>query len=212
MPHHYTCKQCGVSGTSFDHRQRYCSISCTNKSRRRSNSEKFWPKVDQSGGSDACWPWRGGLSTHGYGAFVWVDPSSGRRHTLPASRVAFFLTHGYWPNYACHHCDNRPCCNPQHLYDGTPLDNNLDAIRRGRARRPNQAGKCNGNAKLTEADVFCIRSQYAKGDVSHATLGKRYGVAASTIRNVVNGERWKNGPWPEPADAVTVVAAVEVAG
>lgn len=34
----------------------------------------------------------------------------------------------------CHICDNPPCCNPAHLYPGTPAQNMLDKVIRGRAR------------------------------------------------------------------------------
>jgi hypothetical protein len=34
--------------------------------------------------------------------------------------------------YACHHCDNFLCVNPDHIHIGTPSQNVNDAIRRGR--------------------------------------------------------------------------------
>jgi hypothetical protein len=37
--------------------------------------------------------------------------------------------------YACHHCDNKVCCNPAHLYEGTAQDNSDDAVTRGRTGR-----------------------------------------------------------------------------
>jgi len=35
---------------------------------------------------------------------------------------------------ALHHCDNPPCVNPEHLYEGTHADNIEDKVRRNRAR------------------------------------------------------------------------------
>ena len=32
----------------------------------------------------------------------------------------------------CHHCDNPPCINPQHLFIGSILDNTRDKCRKGR--------------------------------------------------------------------------------
>lgn len=34
--------------------------------------------------------------------------------------------------YACHHCDNRTCCQPEHLFEGTPSDNVQDMMAKGR--------------------------------------------------------------------------------
>ena len=35
---------------------------------------------------------------------------------------------------ALHHCDNPPCVNPDHLYEGSPQDNADDRVARGLAR------------------------------------------------------------------------------
>jgi len=54
-----------------------------------------------------------------------------------AHRVAFRLSSGPIPKGAiiCHHCDNPPCCNPEHLYAGTHQSNARDAQRRERHRK-----------------------------------------------------------------------------
>lgn len=81
---------------------------------------KFWLRV-RVGEPDECWPWTGGRSSTGYGYLYWY----GRK--MPAHRIAFFLTNGYWPEVTDHLCRNRPCCNPGHLEDVTDAEN----IRRG---------------------------------------------------------------------------------
>lgn len=87
----------------------------------------FWESVDMSAGPHGCWPWKKCLS-QGYGSFAV------KRKQFRANRVALELTDRL-PNEgecALHHCDNRACCNPLHLYWGTRLDNSRDAISRNR--------------------------------------------------------------------------------
>lgn len=99
----------------------------------------FWPHVDRSGGPDACWPWTRGRFDNGYGQV----PMPAGYSPLRAHRVALVLTCGEPDGHklACHHCDNRICCNPAHLYWGTQKQNLGDAAARGRLRRRNQYTK-----------------------------------------------------------------------
>jgi hypothetical protein len=94
---------------------------------------RFWERVDTSAGPDACWPWALGRNTMGYGRFY----LTGGRARL-ASRVAFVIANGREPKpgyVSCHTCDNPPCCNPAHLYEGTFADNRRDAVLRMRGLR-----------------------------------------------------------------------------
>lgn len=150
--------------------------------------ERFWSKVDQSGGPDACWPWTAGLDSHGYGSFR--SPGSSNRG---AHRFAFALTAGGIPSgmFVCHTCDNRRCCNPAHLWVGTNADNTRDRDIKGRRKGP--AGTENGNAKLSDDDIADIRTAYNLGE-SQRKLAARFGVCRGTIWRIVTGQMWRHLP------------------
>lgn len=152
--------------------------------RRRPLTERFWSKVDQAGGPDACWPWQG--STHkGYGQIEL------NQRPLIASRLSWELTNGPIPDgmYVCHACDNPPCCNPAHLFLGEPMVNTVDKVQKGRASGGCLPGEQNPNAKLTAEQVLTIRQRYTAGEKASA-LAREYGLGLSTMCRIVKGQAW----------------------
>lgn len=165
-----------------------------------STAARFWQHVDV-GEPDECWPWRARCGRGGYGQFVLLPPEFPKKRTVVASRVAFMLVNGSEPeNLALHRCDNPPCCNPSHIYDGTHSRNTRDMVERGRdawatgVSRPlrPQFGEDNVNAKLTEQIVREIRQRYADGGVSQQQLASEYGVNQTKISAVVCRRTWKH--------------------
>lgn len=95
-------------------------------------TERFWPKVDRTGGPDDCWLWKARRLPSGYGM---LRGDEGR--DVYAHRFSWEIHSGQaipdgW--VICHKCDNPPCVNPAHLFLGTVLDNNRDCIAKGRSR------------------------------------------------------------------------------
>ena len=140
---------------------------------------RFWAKVDKRG-PDECWEWTGMRTVDGYGRIKFD------RRRLVASRVLWEITHGENPGdkHVCHKCDNPPCCNPAHLFLGTPLDNVRDMLAKGRCKPPR--GEDHAHARLADSQVREIRELLAAGEL-HRVIAARFGVHKSTISAISIG-------------------------
>lgn len=143
-------------------------------------------KIDKRG-HDECWPFTASIGTWGYGSF-WLDGKN-----LNASRAAYILMVGPVGEglVVCHTCDRPACCNPRHLFLGTPGDNVRDCQRKGRGRAHFERGKIHPRyvAKLNAETIAEAKRLYASG-VSQTELGRKYGVHSSTLSRAIRGERW----------------------
>jgi hypothetical protein len=154
---------------------------------------RFWRRVEKG---DGCWPWLGAVSRYGYGIFASAPGRAGRAH-----RIAWELTHGAIPEglFVCHHCDNRICVRPDHLFLGTPADNMRDMARKGRG----PSGENSGSAMLTDNDVLEARRLRAEQGMPFKDLAALYGVNSKTMRRAVYGHSWSHlpGAAPRPINA-----------
>lgn len=150
--------------------------------------ERFWSKIDRRGPED-CWNWRSPI-TRGYGYL-----SINNKH-YKAHRIAWMLANGPIPDgmHCCHRCDNALCCNPGHLFPGTPRDNIHDMIKKGRYRSPQSAslpGSLNPCSKLTEEQAVYAMARILAGE-ARVSIGRAFGVHHSAITRIWWGLCWSH--------------------
>lgn len=150
--------------------------------------DRFYSFVDKVG---PCWLWLGGKSTTGYGHF-WVDGK-----TVGAHRFSYELAHGEFDKelFVCHHCDNPPCVNPEHLFLGTNSDNQLEwnskfeHVKGYKCKPHNYRGYIHHHTKLGEKEVRLIKEKYIPWKYGCLKLAREFGVSRQRITQILNG-RW----------------------
>lgn len=143
----------------------------------------FWERMSKPDGDDGCWLWQGSKVAGGYGNLTY------QQKQYRCHRLALHL-HSPAPSlecYACHTCDVPSCCNPKHLYWGSPATNVVD--RDGRGRRNGPRGVSHHKAKLDPDKVREIRR--LAGSVKQRDLAKMFGVRQGVIWNVIHRKFWK---------------------
>lgn len=156
---------------------------------------RFYSKINPPNVA-GCMEWKAGRNIKGYGMF------SVRYNNYASHRIAWFLVNGQIPSgmIVCHKCDNPSCCNPEHLFLGTFLDNNRDRAVKGRSYIPPPGerseqmkvaaarGENNGAAKLTQDDITRIRS--LKNSLPQSEIALMFKVNQSSISRILGNKRW----------------------
>jgi hypothetical protein len=122
--HARNCKRCNEKFIGKGRKREYCTTRC-----------KLMHNVHIS--PNGCWEWQGDLHPNGY-AYTTNHETEKKAHI---HRISYQIFKGEIPvgKYVCHHCDNRKCCNPDHLWIGSAKENMQDAKRKGRLK--NQYGR-----------------------------------------------------------------------
>ena len=143
-----------------------------------------------------CREWPGTIGQDGYGKLK-VNGRTWRAH-----RWVWTQANGPIPDglCVCHHCDNPPCVELEHLWLGTHADNVADRDAKGRHWTPGpytpkeQRGEANAMAKLTTSQVAAIRAELAAAspwDGTQVRLARQYGVSKATITFIKQGRIWR---------------------
>lgn len=167
-----------------------------------SNVARFWAKVNKDGPIirpelGPCWVWTGPCA-NGYGTLSVITSNAPSGHSnVRAHRFSRELSHGPIPPgmMVCHHCDNRACVRPDHLFVGVARDNVHDMIRKGRHMhtvKPETVarGEQVGTHKLTAEQVTEIRRIHASGLASYRRLAAMFGIDRTAVYKIVTRRRW----------------------
>lgn len=159
---------------------------------------RFVSRIDFKG-KDDCWNWTGNTlrpPVFQYGRFKYFGTEL-KAHNFSFALFVNPIPKGLW---VCHTCDNPKCCNPDHLFLGTPLENIMDSIKKGRftVNRPKVysrgLGEDHGQSKLRNWQVLEIRSTHKLRHPKFGTrpLARKFKVSSPVIRAVIKRITWKH--------------------
>lgn len=126
--------------------------------------DRFWSRVDKSG---ECWEWTGATTGPGYG--VIRAPRNGP--LISTHRYSFVLHYGPISDqtFVCHHCDNRKCVRPDHLFAGDNTANVRDMVAKGRTAAQQRTHCPQGHAYSDENTYRHKNNRYCRSCLSVRT-------------------------------------------
>lgn len=128
---------------------------------------------------NGCLEWNGYKDRCGYGFTYHANKRIG------VHRFSYEIHFGEIPIGLCvlHKCDNPPCCNPDHLFLGTPADNAIDRDKKLRGKNVFERGV----TKLKPEDIPTIR-KLAMNGMKTGKIAKMFGVRPETISSIKSGK------------------------
>jgi hypothetical protein len=154
-----------------------------NLNAHRPATARFWAQVQKG---DGCWEWTSRTVVDGYGHL-----NVGQGKKVLAHRFSYDLHCGPIPEgqLVLHHCDNRLCVRPDHLFLGDHDANMKDMVAKG--RKADFRGEKNPNARLTAEDAADVRRRRAAGE-PRKEVAKRFRISTAMVSLITVGKSWNN--------------------
>lgn len=107
-----------------------------------------------------CWEFNGARNTYNYGSFRW-----GYLQVTAHRMAASIWLKEYNPKLqTLHHCDNPPCFNPEHLFQGSQAKNREDCANKRRTSNGNtNKTHCKRGHLLSDDNVYIVNTPYGIG-------------------------------------------------
>lgn len=190
------CKNCLIEFNTIKKKQKYCSRKCMgigqtnnsfyNTATKEQKIEKIRYKFEKFviKNGNQCWKWKGSWG----GGYPQININ---KRIIRGHRASYLLNISDIPSgmFVLHKCDNKECCNPEHLFLGTQKDNMRDKINKGRSNIV-RGEKCSF-AKLKTNDVLKIKLMIKNG-ILLSNISKIYNVSDTLIRKIKNNKVWKH--------------------
>ena len=136
----------------------------------------MWSRINKNG-PNGCWEYSGQVNSRGYGAFTYAG-----KPMVAVHRFIYQQVHGPLPKevFCLHKCDNRICCNPDHIFLGSYRENSHDMYAKDRHM-----------GKLRAHQVREIREALKSWKLGMCRkLADKYGVSPSVISDLRTGQSY----------------------